>query len=160
MNMGKESVHPVNSGATKKEAQLPPDFGKVVGHIRGSYAKSGRKFADKEGKQIKNLLGDYPGPQVMAMWDVFMAKNWNWEDKNRKMVIVPHDLETFWTKITFILEGSEWKALMKKYEPVVDPENVQKLINEFSVGTIEHVDHGLAKREAEVKADVLEKHLK
>ncbi len=145
-------------GAGEGKKPLPADFGRVVGHIRTSYAKSGRKFGDKEGRQTKNLLANYPGPQVMAMWDVFMAKNWNWEDSNRKMVVVPHDLETFWKKITFILEGTAWKDIMKKYEVVADPENVQKLtetLNGNKLTTIPRVDHRGAKQTALNQADTL-----
>ena len=66
---------------------------------------------------IKSLLGLYDHAQLMALWDMFAVKNWDWKNRDGRVTKkVPHDIKNFRDKISELLEDAKWKELMKKYE--------------------------------------------
>lgn len=65
---------------------------------------------------IKSLVGEYDHAQLMAMWDMFAVKDWDWKNRDGRVSRrVPHDIKNFREKISELLEDSSWKERMKKY---------------------------------------------
>lgn len=66
---------------------------------------------------IKAMTGEYDHAQLMALWDMFAVKNWDWKNRDGRVTKkIPHDIKNFRDKISELLEDASWKERMKKYE--------------------------------------------
>ena len=94
-----------------------PGYQELVKHICETFkAKKGSPypFNAESGWQVKRVLTLYGLFQSMAMWDLFLAGSWDWI-KDGKRIRVAHDLRSFQTKITILVED-DWKSIADKYE--------------------------------------------
>lgn len=126
--------HPPSGKPPKKAKETvpaPEGYKAFVDHAFVTYrAKFGGPphFGKAEGNTVKALLVNYPVHLLKALWDVFLAKNWDWREKGtEKLVKVGHSVLVFQTKITIMMESGEWKAKAREYEGATDP-GVQSLM--------------------------------
>jgi len=108
----------VAASATSK-GKANPNYQTAVDHILDTYQKGpgkGQKypFSGKDGKAVKRLLGIYGIDVFMAMWEDFLACNWDWYDKGNKLVKVPRNLQVFESKLTELLERETYKSRLSK----------------------------------------------
>ena len=109
----KEKETPTPSSKAPTPATAP--YGRVVAHILASYEQRFKVplyFNGAGGKIVKRLLSNYHPARVMALWDVFISRDWHMKDGKKR----PHDLQNFEWKIQELLEGGEYKAKEAKYE--------------------------------------------
>lgn len=107
----------VREGKDKIREKLPLDPSKtppqkslhqiITDHVHATYLKAkGFKypFGPRDFKIIKWLATNY-GDAATAIWDDFLAKNWDW--KNGKKI--PHTLANLEKNIGELLEAGDWK---------------------------------------------------
>ncbi len=71
---------------------------------------------------IKAMIGNYDHAQLMALWDMFMEKDWDWKNRDGRITRkVPHDIKNFREKIPELLENPSWKERMLRYQPPDSP---------------------------------------
>ena len=104
---------------SKRKEVKPPIAGykELVAHICETFKTkkgSAYPFMAESGAQVKKLLRLYGLFQSMALWDIFLAGNWDWV-RDGKRVRVAHDLRNFLHKITILVE-EDWKTGADRYE--------------------------------------------
>ena len=102
------------------------DYQTFVDHLLATYKAGPGKgmpypFNGQDGRQIKRLLGLYGLETLLALWDEFLACEWNWYDKGNKLVSVPRNLKVFESKVPNLLENGAFKRRILE-QPPADPE--------------------------------------
>ena len=77
-------------------------------------------FQSRDGKIVKDVLSIYGISMFCALWQEFLAQDWNWYDKYNLLHKVPHDLMTFRAKLTQLLEDGSYKKKMEMLQSHVD----------------------------------------
>ena len=97
---------------------------RLTTHIKESYKKltgANLMLTKADENTIKSLVHEYDHAQLMALWDNFAGKDWDWKNRDGRITKkVPHDVKNFREKINELLEDSSWKERMKKYLPEPD----------------------------------------
>ena len=111
---------------------------RLTTHIKESYKRltgASLMLSKADENTIKSMIGEYDHAQLMALWDMFAVKNWDWKNRDGRVTKkIPHDIKNFREKISELLEDSTWKERMNKYDPQVDngiPHVVSKLTGKF-----------------------------
>ena len=85
-------------------------------------------FQGRDGKIVKDILPIYGISMFCALWKEFLGQDWNWYDKYNLLHKVPHDLMTFRSKLTQLLEDGGYKKRMNELEDSV--------IEQFDFGSL------------------------
>lgn len=115
-----------SSKPKKKTAERPPpdtpNYMELLEHIFVSYkAKFGTNplFGKAEGQTIKGLLSQFGLPQLKALWDMFLARRWDWLDRSGNVSKkIPHTVLVFQERFPDLLEDPSWKVNALKYEKI------------------------------------------
>ena len=95
-------------------------FTQLTAHIKESFKRmtgASLMLSKVDDNTIKALIGEYAQAQLMALWDMFAVKDWDWKNRDGRVTKkVPHDVKNFREKISELLEDASWKERMKKYE--------------------------------------------
>ena len=111
--------HFLEAKSPEKKAIEHPGIKTLIAHINQSYkSKNGCNYpmGYDSIKICQKLLKTLNLSQIRALWDVFMARDWDWKNQDGVMVKVPYDLRIFKNKLTIIMEDSSWRTRMIKYE--------------------------------------------
>lgn len=116
---------PVDNSTEKPKGRPEPgreppknDYQMAVNHVQSSYKAKKEApylFTEKDGHVVKRLSAGYGLFAFMALWDMFLEKNWDWK-KDGVPQIVPHDLQSFQGKVRILVEDARWKLKTREYE--------------------------------------------
>ena len=88
-------------------------------HVNDAYKKHGKyPWGGVHVKALNRVCSLYDYAELMALWDIFFAKNWSWNTPDGRTIKVPHDLLQFEKRITILLEDEHYKVLANKYREV------------------------------------------
>lgn len=107
----------------KKAIEEMKPYQRFVDHFLSTYeAKIGAKypFMGEDGRAIKRLLGIYGIDDLIALWDEFLNRNWNWVNYANKTVRVSHNLRVFQSKLTDLLEDGAYKKRIKSIPKIME----------------------------------------
>ena len=111
-------------GHTLGQTTHQTNYQQVVDHLMASYRAKfgvGYPFNGRCGKAVGRMVALYGPESVMALWDEFLDRDWNWYDKSNKLVRVARDIAVFETKLTWLLEDGKYKARIQIPKAEVKP---------------------------------------
>lgn len=102
----------------KEQKKTSPDYQPFVDHVCSTYKQKygfAYMWGGEDGKKTNELLANYDRFQLMALWDIFLAGNWNWVNARGDAVSVSHSLREFFGKVRILLEENKWKPGAERY---------------------------------------------
>ena len=96
----------------RKKAAIKSEYQLCVDNVLESYEEKFKvryPFQSRDGKIIKDVLLNYGPDHFIALWKEFMSLNYDWYDKWNRLVKIPHDMITFRSNLTRLLEDGAYK---------------------------------------------------